>query len=101
MPGCWMSRPVLQHILQKHDSSLRPQLLRSDEGAEYSAMDASADGNTAYLADKDGALEVVDTRQSADAKPATVSDALTCTCLSAERWIARSAQADFTRSHIG
>lgn len=48
------------------------QLLRSDEGAKYSAMDASADGNTAYLADKDGAVEVVDTRQSADAKPAAV-----------------------------
>jgi hypothetical protein len=48
------------------------QLLRSEEGAEYSAMDATADGNTAFLADKDGALEVVDTRQAADAKPAAV-----------------------------
>jgi hypothetical protein len=48
------------------------QLLRSEEGAEYSAMDATADGNTAYLADKDGAVEVVDTRQAADAKPAAV-----------------------------
>ena len=48
------------------------QLLRSDEGAEYSAMDASADGATAFLADKDGAVEVVDTRQAADAKPAAV-----------------------------
>ena len=48
------------------------QLLRSEEGAEYSAMDATADGNTAFLADKDGALEVVDTRQAADTKSAAV-----------------------------
>lgn len=46
-------------------------------------MDATADGNTAYLADKDGALEVVDTRQAADAKPAAVSDTLGIPCVNA------------------
>ena len=51
---------------------LPAQLLRSDEFAEYSAMDASADGHTAFLADKDGSVEVVDTRQAHDAKPAEV-----------------------------
>lgn len=66
---CWL--PDAPH--------LPSQLLRSDEGAEYSAMDATADGNTAYLADKDGAVEVVDTRQAADAKPAAVSFSQTAT----------------------
>lgn len=69
---------------------LPSQLLRSDEGAEYSAMDATADGNTAYLADKDGAVEVVDTRQAADAKPAAVSCSQTATkhraCTFGELW---------------
>lgn len=35
-------------------------------------MDAAADGSTAWLGDKDGAIEAVDTRLGPSAKPAQV-----------------------------
>lgn len=35
-------------------------------------MDATADGSTAWLGDRDGAVEAVDTRQGPDCKPAQV-----------------------------
>ena len=38
------------------------QLVLSDEEAEFSAFDCTADGATAFLGDKDGNIEVLDVR---------------------------------------
>lgn len=66
--GC---TPLIQ--APKFDSSNKGERdVRGWGDAEYSAMDATADGSTAWLGDKDGAVEAVDTRQGPDSKPAQV-----------------------------
>lgn len=54
-------------VLDAGASPMAFRLALSDEEAEFSALDVSSDGATAYLGDKDGGLVVADLRASGGA----------------------------------